>query len=56
MTNTTSTPSVEDAKVPNPLDTLKDLEETSLVNTVISRPGTSRYILYKDLSDLSIQL
>ena len=55
MTNTTSTPSVEDEKVPNSLDPLKDLEETSLVNTVIHRPGNTRYILHKELSDLSIQ-
>ena len=55
VTNTTSTPSVEDSKVPNPLDPLKDLEKKSLVNTVISRPGNSRYILHKELSDLSMQ-
>ena len=55
VTEPTSTPSVEDAKVPNHLDPLKDLKETSLVNTVISRPGNSRYILHKELSDLSMQ-
>ena len=48
MTNKTSISSVEDATVPNPLDPLKYLKETSLVNTVISRPGNSRYILYKE--------
>ena len=55
MTNATSIPSVENAEVPNPLDPLKNLEETSLFKTVIYRPGKPGYILHKELSDISMQ-